>query len=173
MSAGGAAAAGVAPVLADSLYYEDVDLSAEYVTRGHTVTEEDVATFSRITHDHHPLHTDDAFARSMGFSGRIAHGLYGLSLLEGLKAEFGLYTTTSVASLGWDEVRFRAPIHPGDTLRTRVTFVGKRPSRRPGRGVVTEYVELLNQRDEAVITARHATLLVMRDGPTTAGGDAA
>ncbi len=150
----------VTPPLAASLAYEDVDLSATYLTRPHTISDGDIATFSTLTHDHHPLHTDDEFARSMGFDRRIAHGLFGLALMEGLKAELGLYTTTSVASLGWDDVRFRAPICVGDTVQTRVTFLEKRPSRRPGRGVVTEQVELVNQDGAAVITARHASLLV-------------
>jgi acyl dehydratase len=146
--------------LAESLAYEDVDLAATYLTRPHTITDGDIATFSTLTHDHHPLHTDDAFARGMGFDRRIAHGLFGLSLMEGLKAELGLYTTTSVASLGWDDVRFRVPIYVGDTVQTRVSFVEKRPSRRPGRGVVVEQVDLINQDGVAVITARHASLLV-------------
>ena len=150
----------VTPPLAASLAWEDVDLDTVYLTRPHTVTDADIATFSTLTHDHHPLHTDDAFARGMGFERRIAHGLFGLSLMEGLKAELGLYTDTSVASLGWDDVRFLAPVYVGDTVRTRVSFVEKRFSRRPGRGVVTEQVDLINQDGVAVITARHASLLV-------------
>ena len=145
----------ITPSLVSSLAYEDVDLDVVYLTRPHTVTDADIATFSTLTHDHHPLHTDDEFARSMGFERRIAHGLFGLALMEGLKAELGLYTETSVASLGWDDVRFRAPVYVGDTVQTRVSFLEKRPSRRAGRGVVTEQVDLVNQDGVAVITARH------------------
>lgn len=157
---GHAHAPGRSAPLARSLAYEDVDLAAEYVTRSHTVTSDDVLRFSDLTFDHHPLHSDDAFAKRMGFKGLIAHGLYGLSLMEGLKAEMGLYTDTSVASLGWDEVRFVRPLYVGDTVRTRVRFQEKRPSRKPDRGVVIEIVDLLNQNDEAVITSKHATLVL-------------
>lgn len=156
--------------LAESLSFEDVDLASAYETRAHRMTADDLVRFGELTHDRHPLHTDDAFARSMGFPGRIAHGLFSLALLEGLKAEMGLYETTSVASLGWDEVRFRKPVVVDDLLRTRVTFLSKRRSRQPGRGVVVEQVELLNQHDEVVLSAKHATLLVCRD--VAAGGDA-
>jgi acyl dehydratase len=147
---------------AASLHYEDVDLGATVETRAHTVTTDDVQKFCEVTHDHHPLHTDDAFARSMGFPACIAHGLYGLSLMEGLKSELGLYETTSVASLGWDEVRFRKPLLVGDSVLARVRFESKRPASKPGRGVVTETVELINQTGEVVISARHATLLLNR-----------
>lgn len=148
--------------LAQSLYYEDVELGATLETRAHTITVEDVQRFCDLTHDHHPLHTDDAFARKMGFPARIAHGLFGLSLLEGLKAELGVYETTSVASLGWDAVRFLKPVVVGDSVRSRVRFDTKRPSRQPGRGVVTETCELVNQNGEVAISGKHATLVINR-----------
>lgn len=149
--------------LAQSLYFEDVDLASHHETRAHLVSADDIRQFGELTHDRHPLHTDDTFAQTMGFPGRIAHGLFSLALLEGLKTELGLYTTTSVASLGWDEVRFRKPVVVGDLLRTRISFISKRLSRQAGRGVVVEQTELLNQHDEVVLSARHATLLICRD----------
>lgn len=145
--------------LKQSLNYDDIDLEAEFLTRSHKVTPEDIIGFSNLTFDHHPLHTDDDFARKMGFDRRIAHGLYGLSLMEGLKAELGLYTTTSVASLGWDEVRFKRPLYVNDEVRSRIRFISKRPASQKGRSVVTEQVALIDQDGHEVIVATHATLL--------------
>ena len=149
--------------LEHSLYYEDIDIGRCFETRAHQVTDEDLARFADLTHDHHALHRDDEFARSMGFPRRIAHGLFGLALMEGLKSELGLYETTSVASLGWDAVRFRRPIVSGDSVHARIRLETMRPSSKPGRGVVTESVDLLNQHGEVAISALHATLLVMRE----------
>lgn len=154
--------------LAESLYYEDVEIGREFRTRGHTVTDSDLGRFSDLTHDHHPLHRDDEFARAMGFPRRIAHGLFGLSLMEGLKSELGLYESTSVASLGWDQVRFRKPVVSGDTVHVRVRLDTMRPSRQPDRGVVTETVELVNDRGEVAISASHATLLIRREPQSAA-----
>jgi acyl dehydratase len=148
--------------LAESLHYENVEIGREFRTRGHTVSDSDLSGFADLTHDHHPLHCDDAFARTMGFPRRIAHGLFGLALMEGLKSELGLYETTSVASLGWDQVRFRKPVVSGDTVHVRVRLETMRPSRDPTRGVVTEVVELVNDRGEVAISASHATLLIRR-----------
>lgn len=148
--------------LSESIYYEDFAPGREFRTRGHIVSDEDLVRFSELTHDRHPLHCDDEFARAMGFPRRIAHGLFGLALMEGLKSELGLYETTSVASLGWDAVRFHKPIVSGDEVHVRVRLDTARPSRQEGRGVVTEKVELLNRNDEVAISATHATLLVCR-----------
>lgn len=155
------------------LAFEDVVVGAEFETPTHRVTAEDVAGFAALTRDGHPLHVDAAYARGRGFPAVIAHGLYGLSLMEGLKSELKLYEATSVASLGWDAVQFRAPILAGDTLRVRFRFVEKRPTRDPGRGVVIEALELLNARDEVVTTGRHASLILTRHGAcSTASPDA-
>lgn len=145
-----------------NLRYEDIALGAEFETAVHVVTEANIATFAGVTRDHHQLHVDASYAKSRGFPAVIAHGLFGLSLMEGLKSELKLYEETSVASLGWDEVRFKAPIVAGDVLRVRFRFVEKRPTKNPERGIVIETLDLVNQRDEVVTAARHISLILTR-----------
>jgi acyl dehydratase len=149
--------AGNAPI---NLRYEDIKLGAEFESAVHTVTAADIAGFASVTRDHHPLHLDADYARSQGFPSVIAHGLFGLSLMEGLKSELKLYEETSVASLGWDDVRFKAPVLAGDLLRVRFRSGEKRPTRNPGRGIVIEALDLLNQREEIVTQARHTSLIL-------------
>lgn len=144
------------------LWFEDVVVGTAMRSAAHTVTAEAIARFCELTQDHHPLHTDAAFARTRGFPGVIAHGLFGLSLMEGLKTAMGLYENSSIASLGWDAVRFVRPVVAGDSVHVAFRFVDKRMSARGGRGVVTEALELINQRGECVIEARHAALVACR-----------
>jgi acyl dehydratase len=147
---------------ARSLYLEDVVVGEAWCSASHLVTAADIAAFGVLTRDQHRLHTDAAYCRTRGFPGVIAHGLYGLALMEGLKTELGLYDTTSIASLGWDKVRFRHPIVAGDTLHLRFRFVSVRNSRQPDRGVVTEALELVNGDGAVVIDGEHAGLLLRR-----------
>jgi acyl dehydratase len=146
----------------EDLHFEDVVVGTEFVSEDHLVTAADIRAFADVTRDHHPLHMDEQYCRGRGFPAVIAHGLFGLSLMEGLKSEMRLYENTSVASLGWDQVRFRLPVVAGDRLRVAFRFVEKRPSRRGGRGVVTEELRLINQREEIVIEARHMALVLTR-----------
>lgn len=145
-----------------NLRYEDIELGMQFETAPHTVTAADIAAFAGVTRDHHPLHVDAAYARSRGFPAVIAHGLYGLSLMEGLKSELKLYEETSVASLGWDNVRFKAPVVAGDRLRVRFRFVEKRLTSNPARGIIIEALDLVNQRDEVVTEAHHTSLILTR-----------
>ncbi|CAN7453627.1 MaoC family dehydratase [Pararhizobium sp. LjRoot238] len=143
------------------LYYEDVVIGDEITSDTHTVTREDILIFGKVTRDQHPLHTDEDYCRQTAFGRPIAHGLFGLSLIEGLKTELKLYENTSVASLGWDKVKFRAAIFPGDTLRVRVVFDSKRESKN-GHGIVIEKTELINQDNLVVIEAEHAAMVQRR-----------
>jgi acyl dehydratase len=151
-----------ASTAAINLRYEDIELGTQFESATHTVTPADIAAFADVTRDHHPLHLDAAYAKSRGFPAVIAHGLFGLSLMEGLKSELKLYEETSVASLGWDEVRFKAPVVAGDRLRVRFRFVAKRPTHNPERGIVIEALDLINQHDEVLTRARHTSLILTR-----------
>lgn len=144
------------------IYFDDVVVGTVFTTTPHAITATDIASFCDLTRDHHPLHTDPAYAGSRGFGGVIAHGLYGLALMEGLKTELKLYQNSSIASLGWDRVRFLLPVIAGDTVHVRFEFTGKRASSRPGRGIVIESLRLLNQRNACVIEAQHSALLACR-----------
>ncbi|MEI4472897.1 MaoC family dehydratase [Frigidibacter sp. MR17.24] len=142
-----------------NLTYEDVEIGKRYATDSHEITVADIADFCRLTRDHHPLHTDDAYARRKGFSGIIAHGLYGLSLMEGLKTELRLYEETSIASLGWDKVKFLKPIVAGDVVHVEMDFTAKRETSKGTAGVITEAVRLIRADGTVVIDAEHVSLI--------------
>ena len=152
---------------AHDIYFDDVVVGATFETPTHAITASDIARFCDLTRDHHPLHTDADYAGSRGFGSVIAHGLYGLALMEGLKTELKLYQNSSIASLGWDRVRFLRPVIAGDVVRVGFEFTEKRTSSRPGRGIVIETLRLLNQRDECVIEAQHSALLACRSDATS------
>lgn len=144
------------------LWFEDVVIGESYATRSRMISEADIRAFCELTGDHHPLHTDAEYARSKGFPGVIAHGLFCLALMEGLKTETGLYEHTSIASLGWTEVAFRCPVVAGDEVQVEFTFAAKRVSSRGDRGVVTETIRLVDQSGRVVVDATHAALVSMR-----------
>ena len=150
-----------------NLYFEDINIGQEIWTESHTVTEKDILTFAEVTRDRHPLHTDPEYCKKTEFGKPIAHGLFGLSLMEGLKAESRIYEQTSIGSLGWDEVRFLKPLFADETVHVTFKFMDKRLSRKPGRGVVTEKVKLLRQDKEILIEGLHITLLKCRTEENT------
>jgi len=147
-----------------NLYYEDIAIGNVVTTAAHEITMDDVLAFAQLTRDMHPLHTDADYCRHTTFGRPIAHGLHGLALMEGLKSQLDLYTDTSIASLGWDKVKFHAPVFPGDHVHVKVVFAHKRVSRN-GHGIVVEDIALVNQNGTTVTSAEHVTMVKLRTLP--------
>jgi acyl dehydratase len=75
----------------------------------------------------------------------------------------GYTSQTGVATLGWEEIRFPAPVRFGDTVRARFAIGEMRPSRsRPNVGILIEECTLLNQHDEVVVTGKHVLMVQRR-----------
>lgn len=144
-----------------AMYYEDFEVGQEYVTSGRTISESDVVQFAALTGDWNALHTNEEYCKTTQFGRRIAHGLFGLSLMEGMKYRMGHFDGTAIASLGWT-VKFVKPIYIGDTVRVKVRIKALRESKKPDRGVLDEEVLLVNQRDEVLTEAEHGVLLLRR-----------
>ena len=71
----------------------------------------------------------------------------------------------SLASPGIDELRWPAPVRPGDVLSVRVTIQSARASQsKPDRGIVTSFVEVSNQRGETVMTLKPVNIIARRPG---------
>nr|WP_248279817.1 MaoC/PaaZ C-terminal domain-containing protein [Aromatoleum bremense] len=132
---------------------------------GRTITEADIVGFAALSGDWFPLHTDEEYARKGPYKTRIAHGLLGLALTEGMKFRIPEFMNVAyTASLYWN-YRFTNPIHIGDTVRVKVRVESKRETKSAARGMVIEYISMLNQRDEVVGEGDHG-LLVLRRGKT-------
>ena len=46
------------------------------------VTDDDIRGFAEVTGDHNPIHLDDGYAATTRFGRRIAHGMFGASLMS-------------------------------------------------------------------------------------------
>jgi acyl dehydratase len=75
----------------------------------------------------------------------------------------------SLSSPGIDELRWKLPVRPGDTLRVRATVLEATPSRsKPDRGLIRSRIEVLNQNGETVMSLVAMNLLRRRTpGPGT------
>jgi acyl dehydratase len=135
----------IAPEL---LRYERIEVGLAFDTGGITVTEGHIAAFAGLTGDFFDIHMDDDYARALGYPGRVAHGLLGLALCDGLKNRASV-RFAAIVSLGW-RWSFCGPILAGDRIHARVRVMSKRTTRNPARGIVTLGFELVNQKGEVV-----------------------
>jgi acyl dehydratase len=152
---------------------EDFEAGQVDISRARTITETDVVTFSWISGDVNPMHTDAEHSAKSPLGQRIAHGALGLSVATGLSASIGYLEGTAVAALGVDQWKFLLPIFFNDTVRLRATVLSARKTSKPDRGVLVRRMELLNQRDEVVQEGLMTTMVLTRAGMEALAKDAA
>lgn len=143
---------------------EEFEVGQVDESRARTVTETDVVTFSWISGDVNPMHTDAVHSAKSPVGQRIAHGALGLSIATGLSASLGYLEGSAVAALGVDEWRFLKPILFNDTIHLRATVVSTRPTSKTDRGVLVRRMELVNQHGEVVQTGLMTTMVLTRAG---------
>jgi 3-hydroxybutyryl-CoA dehydratase len=102
----------------------ELEEGATFTSRGRTITESDLVSFSALTGDWHPQHADAAWAATSRFGERVAHGMMVLSYAVGL---VGFDPERVVALRGLDGVVFKRPVRVGDTIRVEGTVEGVRP----------------------------------------------
>jgi acyl dehydratase len=151
------------PMPIDDRYFEDYMEGAVYEYGYVTVTEAEILDFAR-KFDPQPIHVDPEFAAQGPFHGLIASGWHTTAMMMRLFAEHCLSQVASLASPGVDEIRWPAPVRPGDSLRLRATIVEARRSRsKPDRGLVRSHAQLINQDHETVLTLIAMNLLRARN----------
>jgi acyl dehydratase len=154
------------------LYFEEFEPGTviEHATR-RTVTETDNVLFSTLTLNVAPLHLDAEYSKNSIHGQRLVNSLFILGLVSGITVPDTTLGTT-LGNLGFQEVKFPAPVFHGDTIRVRTEIVSKRESKsRNDSGIVNFRHQGINQRDEVVCDCLRAGLMLKRSAapePATA-----
>jgi acyl dehydratase len=146
------------------LYYEEFQVGQvfDHAIR-RTITETDNVIFSTMTHNPAPLHLDEEYCRDeTEFGQRIVNSCLTLGLMVGISVNDTTLGTT-VANLGWDEVRFPHPLFHGDTIHIQTEVLELRESRsRPHNGIVIFEHRAFNQGDELVGVCKRSALMLRK-----------
>ena len=140
----------------EPLFFEDYEIGVTRETGGRTITETDIVLHAGQTGDFYPHHMDAEWCATQDFKQRIAHGTLIFSVAVGMTAGA---INPEAFSYGYDRLRFIKPVFIGDTIRVRVTIRDKREHKKPGHGVVSELLEVMNQRGETVMACEHLLLV--------------
>ena len=146
-------------------YFEDYQIGDSRGTTGRTITEADVVLHAGQTGDFYPHHMDKEWCATQPFRERIAHGTLIFSVAVGMTAG---EINPHAMSYGYDKLRFIKPVFIGDTIVSKISISEKRDHKRPTHGIVSEKLEVTNQRGETVLVCEHL-LLVERAKPSTLG----
>lgn len=107
--------------------YDVEDLSpGMHATYSKTITEADIVLFAGVSGDNNAVHTNEEFALTTPFGGRIAHGFLTASVISAAVAN--RLPGPGTIYLG-QQLKFKAPVRPGDTVHATVTVQSVDPAR--------------------------------------------
>jgi acyl dehydratase len=142
------------------LYFEEFSVGQTFdhpIRR--TVTETDNVLFTTMTHNPAALHLDAEYMKSTEYGQPLVNSCLTLGLMVGISVNDTTHGTT-VANLGWDDVRFPKPVFHGDTLRIETEVLELRDSNsRPDNGIVIFEHRAYNQDDELVGQCKRSALM--------------
>ena len=94
-------------------WFEEFTVGETFESRGATLTESQIVDFA-LTYDPQRMHVNAAAAADGMFGGLIASGFQTLALGFRLFFDLGLIERSNIVGPGMDEVRWLAPVRPGD-----------------------------------------------------------
>lgn len=102
--------------MADEVHGIAVGTTAQFSKQ---VTNEDIRKFAEVSGDDQPLHLDASFAARTRFKEPIAHGILSAGLVS---AAIGTQLAPGKVVIYLSQnLRFRAPVKPGETLTATLT----------------------------------------------------
>lgn len=148
-------------------YFEDYIVGIEQEVGIVGLSEADIIEFAN-KYDPQDFHTDPEKAASGPFGGLIASGWHTISVVMRLLVDRYLDSASSLGSPGIDELRWLAPVRPGDVLTVQAKVVkARRSTSKPERGLIHTNVEVCNQDGVMVMTMKAINLVTCRETKPT------
>ena len=152
------------------IYFEDLEVGARTDFASYDVTREEVLEFAR-KYDPQPFHLSDEEAAKTHFGRIAASGWHSAAMVMGVIARHVVdQRQAGLGSPGIDELRWKKPVYPGDTLHVTGEILEKTPSRsRPEIGSFRTKTTVTNQHGDVVMTFISIVLIRRRPSEGSRG----
>lgn len=153
---------------ARKLWFEDFKPGSVAEYGPHVITREEIMSFA-AEYDPQPMHLDEDEARRSMLGGLAASGWHTCALTMRMIADGFVLNSGSMGSNAVEDLRWLAPVRPGDSLTVRATVLDTRVSRsRPDMGIISMLFEVFVGGERKVMTMTSPLLMALRQpGPPT------
>jgi acyl dehydratase len=141
------------PTLPDHrpIYFEDLTPGVRFSLGSRRVERDEIIAFAR-QFDPQPFHVDENAPETRAAGGLMASGWHSCSILMRLICDHFLIKAENGVSPGVKDLRWPAPVRPGDTLTGFGKVLEARPSTtRPDQGIVRIRYSAVNQHGRLVV----------------------
>lgn len=146
------------------LYFEDLEIGSTQSYGRYEVTMEEVLEFAG-KYDPQAFHLDQEAAAQTHFGRISASGWHTCAMTMAMMVEnMKVHKQAGLGSPGVDQLRWKKPVYPGDTLRVETTLIEKRRSKsRPEMGIFKSRGQTINQDGDVVLEMVSNGLIRVRD----------
>lgn len=139
-------------------------VGTKITTQRRTITDGDFSAMVNLSWESSPIYTDDEYAKNTIFGRRVLGGPCTIPFVAGLSghAWHGLWEKSGMrllALVGINNVAFKAPLFPNDTIWVELEIASKRPTSKPKRSIVTVKDTLKKQGDETILQMERIILV--------------
>ncbi len=144
-------------------YFEDYIVGQAEEVGSASLSEAEIIDFAR-KYDPQDFHIDPEKAAAGPYGGLIASGWQTAAVVMRLLVDRYLSSVSSLGSPGIDELRWLAPVRPGDVLTVRVEVTDARLSNsKPDRGLLHSLIEIFNQDGVLVMSLKAVNVVACRE----------
>jgi len=132
-------------------WFDDLALGMRFKSPEKVISREDIKRFA-AEFDPQPYHLDEADAERTPLKGLAASGWHTAAIAMRLVVETRPFGPRPLLGLGVDELRWFAPVRPGDAIRLEGEVIDLTPSKSKPNGIVRIKWTAFNQHGEPVYT---------------------
>jgi acyl dehydratase len=132
-------------------WFDDFVLGMRFKSHDKEVTREDIKRFAS-EFDPQPYHLDEAAAERTPLKGLAASGWHTAAIAMRLAVEVRPFGPHPLLGLGVDDLRWLAPVRPGDVIHIEGEVIELIPSKMKPQGVVRVKWTAFNQHGDPVYT---------------------
>ena len=146
-----------------TIWFDDLAVGMRFRSPDKAVTREDIKRFAS-EFDPQPYHLDEAAAEQTALKGLAASGWHTAALAMRLVVETRPFGSLPLLGLGVDELRWLAPVRPGDTLHLDGELIELIPSKSKPQGIARIRWTAFNQDNAPVYTFTPLSIVPRRPG---------
>ena len=146
------------------MFFEEFIPGMKFESKPRRITQDHVKEFAKLTGDLNPLHLSNRYAKRSKFGRTVVHGLLTLSIALGRWYSLGVTKDTVVALVSINNLSFRAPAFPGDSISLKTKVLSVRRSRSKVKvGLVTLGDQVINEYGSIILEFERTLMLRRKD----------
>jgi len=128
----------------------DFEVGDRFATKWRHLTRTDLEMNAIVNGDYHPMFFSEKVAQGLGWKTNLFPGLVTLNIAIGLLIQSRI-TIDTIGFLGMDEIRFSAPVYPGDTIRFELELLDKKQNSK-NQWIIKYRFQVKNDKNDVCIS---------------------